>query len=191
MRSAVPSGLSSIGRFSSERHRELRLPEGWTTEECMRAVLCNGFHGIKALSIGEAAEPRPGADEVLIDVHAASVSFADHLMICGGYQKRPALPYVPGMDAAGVVVACGENVQRFRPGDRVACAAWFGSLAERMTAKALGERPSSRKCRFRCWVNNTALLSHGLVCLGRSREVAGRRNGARDGRRRRRRLGLR
>jgi NADPH2:quinone reductase len=102
----------------------------------MRAVLCNGFDGIKALSIGEAAEPRPGADEVLIDVHAACVSFADYLMICGGYQKRPALPYVPGMDAAGVVVACGENVQRFRPGDRVACSAWFGSLAERMTAKA-------------------------------------------------------
>ncbi|MBR0693420.1 NADPH:quinone oxidoreductase family protein [Bradyrhizobium lablabi] len=102
----------------------------------MRAVLCNGFHGIKALSIGEAAEPQPEADEVLIDVHAACVSFADYLMICGGYQKRPALPYVPGMDAAGVVVACGENVQRFLPGDRVACGAWFGSLAERMTAKA-------------------------------------------------------
>ena len=80
----------------------------------MRAVLCNGFHGIKALSIGEAAEPRPGADEVLIDVYAACASFADYLLICGGYQKRPALPYVPGMDAAGVVVACGENVQRFR-----------------------------------------------------------------------------
>jgi NADPH2:quinone reductase len=102
----------------------------------MRAVLCNRFDGIKALSVGEAAEPRPEADEVLIDVHAACVSFADYLMICGGYQKRPALPYVPGMDAAGVVVACGEDVQRFRPGDRVACAAWFGSLAERMTAKA-------------------------------------------------------
>ena len=104
----------------------------------MRAVLCNGFYGIKALSIGEATEPRPGADEILIDVHAACVSFADYLMICGGYQKRPALPYVPGMDAAGVVVACGENVQQFRPGDRVACSAWFGSLAERMTAKAWG-----------------------------------------------------
>ena len=82
----------------------------------MRAVLCNGFHGV------EAAEPRPGADEVLIDVHAASVSFADHMMICGGYQKRPALPYVPGIDAAGIVLASGENVQPFRPGDLVACA---------------------------------------------------------------------
>ena len=66
----------------------------------MRAVLCNGFHGIEALSIGEATEPRPAADEILIDVHAACVSFADYLMICGGYQKRPTLPYVPGMDAA-------------------------------------------------------------------------------------------
>jgi NADPH2:quinone reductase len=102
----------------------------------MRAVLCNGFNGIKDLSVGEAAEPQPGADEVLIDVHAASVSYMDYLMICGGYQMRPALPYVPGTDAAGVVVACGEKVNRFRPGDRVACENWFGSFAERMTAKS-------------------------------------------------------
>jgi NADPH2:quinone reductase len=101
----------------------------------MRAVLCNSFDGIKALSLGEAAEPQPGADEVLIDVHAASVSYMDYLMISGGYQMRPALPYVPGTDAAGVVIACGEKVKRFRPGDRVACGTWFGGFAERMTAK--------------------------------------------------------
>jgi NADPH2:quinone reductase len=102
----------------------------------MRAVLCSGFDGIKTLSVGEAAEPVPGADEVLIDVHAASVSYMDYLMICGGYQMRPALPYVPGTDAAGVVIACGEKVKRFQPGDRVACGSWFGGFAERMTAKA-------------------------------------------------------
>ena len=102
----------------------------------MRAVLCEGFDGIKALSVGEAAEPHPGADEVLIDVHAASVSYMDYLMICGGYQMRPALPYVPGTDAAGTVVACGGSVKRFRPGDRVACGNWFGGFAERVTAKA-------------------------------------------------------
>ena len=102
----------------------------------MRAVLCNSFDGIKALGAGEAAEPAPRADEVLIDVHAAPVSYMDYLMVCGGYQMRPALPYVPGTDAAGVVVACGENVRRFRPGNRVACGAWFGGFAERMTAKA-------------------------------------------------------
>jgi NADPH2:quinone reductase len=105
-------------------------------EDEMRAVLCSSFDGIKALSVGEIAEPAPQGDEVLIDVHAASVSYMDYLMTSGGYQMRPSLPYVPGTDAAGVVVACGEAVRRFRPGDRVACGGWFGGFAERMTAKA-------------------------------------------------------
>ena len=71
----------------------------------MRGVLCNAFDGIKALTVGEAEEPYPRAGEVLIEVHAASVSYADYLVTCGGYQMRPTLPYVPGTDAAGVVVA--------------------------------------------------------------------------------------
>jgi len=102
----------------------------------MRAMLCNAFEGIGALSLGEAPEPRPAADEVLIDVHAASVSYMDYLMICGGYQMRPNLPYAPGTDAAGVVIACGERVDRVRPGDRVSCENWFGGFAERMVAKS-------------------------------------------------------
>jgi NADPH2:quinone reductase len=100
----------------------------------VRAVLCKAFEGIEALSLGEAADPRPGADEVLVDVRAASVSYMDYLMTTGLYQMRPALPYVPGTDAAGVVVACGERVTRFRPGDRVSCENWFGGFAERMVA---------------------------------------------------------
>jgi NADPH2:quinone reductase len=102
----------------------------------MRAVLCDRFEGIAALRRGETAEPIPAADEILIDVHAASVSYMDYLMASGGYQMRPALPYVPGTDAAGIVVAVGDEVARFRPGDRVACGNWFGGFAERMVAKA-------------------------------------------------------
>ena len=102
----------------------------------LRAVLCIAFDGVKGLTLGEAPEPRPRADEVLVDVHAASVSYMDYLMVCGGYQMRPPLPYVPGTDAAGIVVAVGEDVDRFRPGDRVACEGWHGAFAERMTAKA-------------------------------------------------------
>lgn len=101
----------------------------------MRAILCKAFKGAEALEFGEAAEPRPAANEVLIDVHAASVSYMDYLMSTGGYQMRPALPYVPGTDAAGIVLACGERVTRFRPGDRVSCGNWFGAFAERMVAK--------------------------------------------------------
>jgi len=101
----------------------------------LRAIVCNAFEGSEALSFAEAAEPRPAADEVLIDVHATSVSYMDYLMARGGYQMRPALPYVPGTDAAGVVIACGDQVTRFRPGDRVSCENWFGGFAERMVAK--------------------------------------------------------
>lgn len=101
----------------------------------MRAVLCNAFEGIKALTLAEAAEPHPAADEVLVDVHATSVSYMDYLMTCGRYQLRPALPYIPGTDAAGVVIACGDEVRRFRRGDRVSCEGWVGGFAERMVAK--------------------------------------------------------
>src|SRR5271170_4090251 len=101
----------------------------------MRAVFCDRFEGIGALRLGETAEPVPAEDEFLIDVHAASVSYMDYLMISGGYQLRPPLPYVPGTDAAGVIVSVGEKVERFRSGDRVACMNWFGGFAERMTAK--------------------------------------------------------
>jgi NADPH:quinone reductase len=102
----------------------------------LRAVLCHAFDGVKALTVGEAPEPWPRANEVLVDVHAASVSYMDYLMACGGYQMRPPLPYVPGTDAAGIVISVGKDVDRFRPGDRVACEGWHGAFAERMTAKA-------------------------------------------------------
>jgi NADPH:quinone reductase len=101
----------------------------------MRAVLCSAFTGPEDLRIGEIEEPKPAGDEILIDVHAASVSFMDHLLVCGRYQMRPSTPFVPGTEAAGIVVAVGGKVTRFRPGDRVACGSWMGGYAERMTAK--------------------------------------------------------
>ena len=101
----------------------------------MHAIVCEAFKGIEALSFTDVAEPRPAANEILVDVHAASVSYMDYLMSCGGYQMRPPLPYVPGTDAAGIVLACGDRVTRFKPGDRVCCGNWFGAFAERMVAK--------------------------------------------------------
>ena len=101
----------------------------------MRAVLCNTFTGLEDLSVGEIEEPKPAADEILLDVHAASVSFMDHLLVCGLYQMRPPTPFVPGTEAAGIVIAVGEKVTRFAPGDRVACVGWTGGYAERMIAK--------------------------------------------------------
>jgi NADPH2:quinone reductase len=100
----------------------------------MRAVICRRFDGIDALELGELADPVPGPDEVLVDVHAAALSFMDILMVAGRYQMKPALPFVPGSDAAGVVLAVGSGVERVRVGDRVACSHWYGGMAERMVA---------------------------------------------------------
>jgi NADPH2:quinone reductase len=101
----------------------------------MRAVLCSAFTGPDDLRVGEIEEPKPAADEILIDVHAASVSFMDHLLVSGLYQMRPTTPFAPGTEAAGIVVAVGDKITRFQPGDRVACGNWTGGYAERMVAK--------------------------------------------------------
>jgi NADPH2:quinone reductase len=87
------------------------------------------------LRLGEIDEPKPAGDDILIDVHAASVSFMDQLLVSGLYQMRPPTPFVPGTEASGVVVAVGDKVTAFAPGDRVACSNWTGGYAERMTAK--------------------------------------------------------
>ncbi|MCK1606155.1 NADPH:quinone oxidoreductase family protein [Bradyrhizobium sp. 166] len=101
----------------------------------MRAILCSSFTGPADLRLSEIDEPKPSGDEILIDVHAASVSFMDQLMVSGLYQMRPPTPFVPGTEASGVVVAVGDKVTGFAPGDRVACSAWTGGYAERMIAK--------------------------------------------------------
>lgn len=100
----------------------------------MRAVVCNSFEGIDALELGELAEPVPGPGHVLVDVHAAALSFMDTLVVAGNYQMRPVLPFVPGSGAAGIVLAVGDGVERLRVGDRVACSHWHGGMAERMVA---------------------------------------------------------
>src|SRR3954468_24407203 len=78
-------------------------------------------------ALAEPAEPAAGGG-VVIDVAAAGVSFADLLQTRGAYQMRVALPYTPGMDAAGVVrpgpsAGAGSDAGSdagFSPGQRVA-----------------------------------------------------------------------
>jgi len=101
----------------------------------MRAMICTKFDGADALQMADVPDPVPAPDEVLIDVRAAAVSFMDKLMAEGGYQLRPDLPYVPGTDAAGIVLAVGKDVTGFAPGDRVVGQMWYGSYAERAVIK--------------------------------------------------------
>jgi NADPH:quinone reductase len=76
----------------------------------------------------------PGEDEVLIDVRATAVNYADALLVAGRYQTKPPLPFSPGLETAGIVAACGAHVTRFKPGDRVMAILPYGGLAERAIA---------------------------------------------------------
>ena len=100
----------------------------------MRAAVVRQFGGIENVSLAAVPEPRAGPDEVLIEIHAAPVNYADLLVIAGRYQTRPHLPFVPGKSAAGVVTAAGNAVTGFRTGDRVL--AWIeeGGYAEMVAA---------------------------------------------------------
>ena len=76
---------------------------------------------------GEPA-PTPGAGQVLVKVHAAGVNFVDIYQRNGRYPVS--LPYIPGLEAAGVVEAVDSGVKGFRPGDRVAYTGHLGSYSE-------------------------------------------------------------
>ncbi len=77
-----------------------------------------------------ADKPSPGKGEVLIRTHACALNFADLLMVKGTYQEKPPLPFSPGMEVAGEVVALGDGVTSPAVGTRVAVFGGHGGLAE-------------------------------------------------------------
>ncbi|MGQ2935290.1 MAG: NADPH:quinone oxidoreductase family protein [Sphingopyxis sp.] len=74
--------------------------------------------------------PLPGPGEVRVRVRAAAVNFPDLLMTGGGYQLKPDLPFVSGLEFAGEVDAVGEGVDGWAPGDAVIGGNRFGAMAE-------------------------------------------------------------
>jgi NADPH:quinone reductase len=100
----------------------------------MRAVVCRAWGAVEDLTLEDAPAPRPARGEVLIDVRATAVNYADSLLVAGRYQTKPPLPFSPGLETAGVVAACGEGVSRFSPGDRVMAVLAYGGLAEQAVA---------------------------------------------------------
>lgn len=101
----------------------------------MRAIVCTEWGKPESLSLRQIAEPLLADGEVLIDVGACTVNFADLLMVGGTYQTRPTLPFTPGLEAAGRIARapCGSG---FRTGDRVAAFLWYGGYADQAAAAA-------------------------------------------------------
>lgn len=84
--------------------------------------------GIENLALVEREMPVPAANEVVVKFHAASLNFRDVMVVKGQYNPRMKLPTVPFSDGAGEVVEVGENVTKWKVGDRacsVVISAWL------------------------------------------------------------------
>lgn len=98
--------------------------------------------GIDALSLVEKETPSPAAGQVLVRVHALSLNYRDLMVVQGLYNPKLKTPRVPCSDGAGEVIAVGNGVTQWKPGDRVAgifMQNWFdGAPDSRKVKGALG-----------------------------------------------------
>jgi NADPH:quinone reductase len=96
----------------------------------MRRVVCRELGPPDRLEVEDVEPVQPGPGQVVVDVRSAGVNFADALIVTGGYQIKPPLPFVPGSEVAGVIGAVGEGVDGWAPGDRVLGMTGLGAFAE-------------------------------------------------------------
>lgn len=98
----------------------------------MRAVVTDGTGGPEVLSVGEVADPTPGAGEVVLDVVATAVNRADTLQRQGFYPPPPGAPDTIGLECSGRISALGEGVEGWSVGDEVCALLAGGGYAERV-----------------------------------------------------------
>ncbi len=101
----------------------------------MKAIVARAYGPLDTLEYAPWPEPEPGEDEVVIAAEAIGVNYPDGLLVQGLYQMKPEVPFVPGMEVAGRVVAAGSGVRSLKVGDRVAHLATLGGYAERVAAR--------------------------------------------------------
>ncbi len=101
----------------------------------MEAIEVTEYGDDDVLAVVDREVPEPGQGEVLVDVAAAGINFADVMQRRGVYPGGPTPPYVPGLEVAGEIEAVGEGVDR-EPGERVVAMTNGGGYAEYATADA-------------------------------------------------------
>jgi len=112
----------------------------------MKALVFDQPGGPDVFRMADVEAPAPGEDQVLIDIKALGVNFADHLMRIGAYPAQPA-PFIAGLEAAGTVAACGLGVTGLEIGQRVI--AWGRrTYAEQMIAPRWAVSPAPAGLSF-------------------------------------------
>jgi NADPH2:quinone reductase len=115
----------------------------------MRAIAVPEYGEATVLEAEQRPRPEPGPAEVRLDVRATGVNFADIEQRRGRYRGGPEAPFVPGLEASGVVDTTGADVERWAPGDEVVCfLADGGGYAEQAVTPAEYMFPKPERLSF-------------------------------------------
>lgn len=126
----------------------------------MKAVELDGFEGPKSLRLAEIENPRPGTNEILIEVKAAGINYADSQQALGRYPTfGKQLPFVLGFEAAGIVKELGAGTTGVKIGDRVTAVVSSGGYAEFAVASSSAAIPIPAGLNF---AEATALPVQGM-----------------------------
>jgi NADPH2:quinone reductase len=123
----------------------------------MHGVLVKKWTEFENLSIEDCPRPALESGQLRIATQAAGISFATSLVVAGRYQRKPPLPFVPGTEAAGIVIEVASDVSAFKTGDRVACILDWGGLAQEAVANAVNTYPIPDSLEFHraiCFTNS-------------------------------------
>lgn len=111
----------------------------------MRQIVTTRSGGVDVLRVEEKPDPTPGPGEILVDVRAAGLNFADILARQGLYPDGPKKPCVMGYEVAGVISAVGQDVDSSIVGTEVLAMTRFGGQSDKVVVreKQLFEKPAS------------------------------------------------
>ncbi len=96
----------------------------------MKAIEISQPGAANVLKMVERAKPTPKAHDILIEIHAAGINRPDVLQRAGQYAPPPDASDLPGLEAAGIIAAIGDNVTKWQVGDEVTALLPGGGYAE-------------------------------------------------------------
>src|SRR5665213_2727178 len=124
-----PSARPGLAIASPAKKANLR-------EGAMKAVLSKAVGGPETLVLEDLPSPTAKPGWAVVSVKACGVNYPDVLIIEDKYQFKPARPFAPGGEIAGVVKEVGEGVTHIKPGDRVLGNTGWGGMAEELALEA-------------------------------------------------------